>query len=171
MSYYFSIIGTKDNPLFELEFGTSKQGGDGVARFNAEARNMNPFIVHSSLDIVDELQWLNNQMYGPPPPRFHFLAFIFKKERTIEREKEKEEENGTNFPKQVSQTHRPLRLFAHLRLPNPNLHPLPPPAPPPPPKHLAHLPADSHLLLPLRTLYLYPTILTTPILVRDHIQQ
>lgn len=24
---------------------------------------MNPFIVHSSLDIVDELQWLNNQMY------------------------------------------------------------------------------------------------------------
>ena len=62
MSYYFCIIGTRDNPLFELEFGTSKQGGDGVARFSAEARQMNPFIVHSSLDIVDEAQWLNNQM-------------------------------------------------------------------------------------------------------------
>lgn len=62
MSYYFCIVGTKDNPLFELEFGTSKQGGDGVARFSAEARRMNPFIVHSSLDIVDEMQWYSNQM-------------------------------------------------------------------------------------------------------------
>ena len=63
MSYYFCIVGTRDNPLFELEFGTSKQGGDGVARFSAEARHMNPFIIHSSLDIVDEVQWLNTQMY------------------------------------------------------------------------------------------------------------
>ncbi|KAL9106101.1 MAG: hypothetical protein Q9187_008607 [Circinaria calcarea] len=63
MSYYFCIIGSKDNPLFELEFGTSKQGGDGVARFPAEARRLNPFIVHASLDIVEEAQWLSNQMY------------------------------------------------------------------------------------------------------------
>ena len=62
MSYYFCIVGSKDNPLFELEFGTSKQGGDGVARFPAEARHLNQFIVHSSLDIVEEVQWLNNQM-------------------------------------------------------------------------------------------------------------
>ena len=63
MSYYFAIVGTKDNPLFELEFGTSKQGGDGVARFPAEARQLNPFIVHASLDIVEEVQWLNPQMF------------------------------------------------------------------------------------------------------------
>ncbi|MCJ1240752.1 TRAPP subunit [Varicellaria rhodocarpa] len=63
MSYYFCIIGTKDNPLFELEFGTFKQGGDGVARFPAEARRLNPFIVHASLDVVEEIQWLNSQMY------------------------------------------------------------------------------------------------------------
>ncbi|KAL2047385.1 hypothetical protein N7G274_001406 [Stereocaulon virgatum] len=63
MSYYFCIVGTQDQPLFELEFGTSKQGGDGVARFSQEARQMNPFIVHSSLDFVDELQWTNSQMY------------------------------------------------------------------------------------------------------------
>lgn len=62
MSYYFCIVGSKDNPLFELEFGTSKQGGDGVARFPAEARRLNPFIVHASLDIVEEVQWLNSQM-------------------------------------------------------------------------------------------------------------
>lgn len=63
MSYYFCIVGSKDNPLFEIEFGTSKQGGDGVARFSAEARQLNPFIVHASIDIVEEVQWLNNQMY------------------------------------------------------------------------------------------------------------
>ncbi|KAI1492071.1 Sedlin [Biscogniauxia mediterranea] len=63
MSYYFAIVGTQDNPLFEYEFGTSKQGGDGQARFAEQARHMNQFIVHSSLDIVEEVQWGNGQMY------------------------------------------------------------------------------------------------------------
>ncbi|KAF2155754.1 Sedlin [Myriangium duriaei CBS 260.36] len=63
MSYYFSIIGTRDSPLFEYEFGTSKAGGDGAARFREEARHMNQFIVHSSLDIVEEVQWGNNGLY------------------------------------------------------------------------------------------------------------
>ena len=63
MSYYFAIVGTQDNPLFEYEFGTAKQGGDGVARFAEQARHMNQFIVHSSLDIVEEVQWGNGQMY------------------------------------------------------------------------------------------------------------
>ncbi|TPX12092.1 uncharacterized protein E0L32_007207 [Thyridium curvatum] len=63
MSYYFAIIGTQDNPLFEYEFGTSKQGGDGLSRFSEQARHMNQFILHSSLDIVEEVQWTNGQMY------------------------------------------------------------------------------------------------------------
>lgn len=63
MSYYFTIIGTRDNPLFEHEFGTSKAGGDGISRFREEARHMNQFIVHSSLDIVEEVQWGNNALY------------------------------------------------------------------------------------------------------------
>jgi trafficking protein particle complex subunit 2 len=62
MSYYFAIIGTQDNPLFEHEFGTSKQGGDGQSRFAEQANHMNQFIVHSSLDIVEEVQWGNGQM-------------------------------------------------------------------------------------------------------------
>nr|POF18002.1 trafficking protein particle complex subunit 2 [Quercus suber] len=63
MSYYFSIIGTRDNPLFELDFGTSKIGGDGIARFRDEAKHMNQFIVHAALDMVEEQQWINKDLY------------------------------------------------------------------------------------------------------------
>jgi len=63
MSYYFAIIGTQDNPLFEHEFGTSKQGGDGMSRFSEQARHLNQFVLHSSLDIVEEVQWTTGQMY------------------------------------------------------------------------------------------------------------
>ncbi|KAL8774275.1 MAG: hypothetical protein Q9209_001026 [Squamulea sp. 1 TL-2023] len=63
MSYYFCIVNTRDQPTFELEFGTSKQGGDGVARFSQEARELNPFLIHASLDYVDDMQWYTNQMY------------------------------------------------------------------------------------------------------------
>lgn len=66
MSYYFAIIGTQDNPLFEYEFGTSKQGGDGQPRFNEQARHMNQFVVHSSLDIVEEVQWTKGDMLVSP---------------------------------------------------------------------------------------------------------
>ncbi|CAL3970780.1 hypothetical protein PZA11_007211 [Diplocarpon coronariae] len=71
MSYYFAIIGTQDNPIFEYDFGTSKQGGDGVARFAEQARHVNQFIVHSSLDIVEEVQWSNGQMYLKCIDRFY----------------------------------------------------------------------------------------------------
>lgn len=79
MSFYFAIIGTKDNPIYECEFGTSKSGGDGVARvsspipapggvlttvkFREEQRPMNQFILHSSLDIVEEVQWMQKELY------------------------------------------------------------------------------------------------------------
>ena len=68
MSYYFVIVSPTDKPLFDLTFGTSKAGGDGVARFrNGEtSRYMNQFIAHASLDIVEEVQWLNSNMSGTP---------------------------------------------------------------------------------------------------------
>jgi hypothetical protein len=68
MSYYFVIVSPTDKPLFDLTFGTSKASGDGVARFrNGEtSRYMNQFIVHASLDIVEEVQWLNPNMSGTP---------------------------------------------------------------------------------------------------------
>ncbi|KAH8673947.1 Sedlin [Xylariales sp. PMI_506] len=75
MSYYFVIIGTQDNPLFEHEFGTSKQGGDGQSRFSDESRHMNQFIVHSSLDIVEEVQWGTGQLYLKHVDKF-FNSYI-----------------------------------------------------------------------------------------------
>ena len=68
MSYYFAIIGTQDNPIFESEFGTSKQGGDGLPRFSDQSRHLNQFILHSSLDVVEEVQWNNGQLWAHPSP-------------------------------------------------------------------------------------------------------
>jgi len=62
MSYYLMIVGTQDNPLFEYEFGTSKQGGDGQSRFTDQTRPMCQFILHSSLDIIEEVQWASGQL-------------------------------------------------------------------------------------------------------------
>lgn len=68
MSYYFTILSPTDVPLFNIAFGTSKGGGDGIARFRFPdtAQYMNQFIIHSSLDIVEEAQWMNGNMYAPP---------------------------------------------------------------------------------------------------------
>ncbi|CAP68438.1 uncharacterized protein PODANS_7_2540 [Podospora anserina S mat+] len=63
MSYYFAILSPLDTPLFEHEFGTSKSGGDGHPRFTDQARHLNQFILHSSLDIVEELQWTQPGLY------------------------------------------------------------------------------------------------------------
>lgn len=65
MSYYFVIISPTDTPLFEYTFGSSKSGGTGQAHFrNGESsRYMNQFIVHASLDIVEEVQWLSPNMW------------------------------------------------------------------------------------------------------------
>lgn len=67
MSYYFTILSPTDVPLFNIAFGTSKSGGDGIARFRFPdtAQYMNQFIIHSSLDIVEEAQWMNGNMYIP----------------------------------------------------------------------------------------------------------
>ena len=64
MSYYFTILSPTDTPLFNIAFGTSKGGGDGIARFRfpETAQYMNQFIIHSSLDILEEAQWTNSGM-------------------------------------------------------------------------------------------------------------
>lgn len=71
MSFMLAIVGTKDNPLYQLEFGTSKSGGDGRAAFREDQRPMNQFILHSSLDIVEEIQWSAGIMYMKSIDKFN----------------------------------------------------------------------------------------------------
>lgn len=67
MSYTFTILSPRDVPLFTHEFGTSRSGGDGISRFTATERALNPFILHSSLDIVEEVQWGPSSSSGSAP--------------------------------------------------------------------------------------------------------
>ncbi|BDD63081.1 Trafficking protein particle complex subunit 2 [Monascus purpureus] len=83
MSYFFTILSPTDVPLFSIAFGTSKGGGDGIARFRfpEAAPYMNQFIIHSSLDIVEEAQWTSGALYLKhidtyPPASAYISAFL-----------------------------------------------------------------------------------------------
>jgi trafficking protein particle complex subunit 2 len=51
-NYSFVIVGKDDNPLYELDIGFSKKES-----------TPHMFILHSSLDIVEELVWKNTALY------------------------------------------------------------------------------------------------------------
>lgn len=58
MPQYFAIIGDHDRPLYEAEFTQGPQG------FVQEIKELNPFILHASLDIIEDLQWQQNAGTG-----------------------------------------------------------------------------------------------------------
>ncbi|KAK5782318.1 TRAPP subunit TRS20 PWA37_005322 [Arxiozyma heterogenica] len=51
MPQYFAIIGSNDRPLYETEF--HKDNKD----IPQSLKELNPFILHASLDIIEDLQW------------------------------------------------------------------------------------------------------------------
>lgn len=63
MSYYLAIIGPKDTPIYTLEFGTYRQGNDGLSKFPPEMKELSPFVLHSTLDIVEDVQWSTPALY------------------------------------------------------------------------------------------------------------
>lgn len=67
MSYTFTILSPTDTPLFTYDFGTSRSGGTGTPAFTPQERALNPFILHSSLDIVEEVQWGPSTSAGSAP--------------------------------------------------------------------------------------------------------
>lgn len=80
-TYYFTIIGTKDNPIYELEFSSFKtpSSAPGTSKFPNNIKEILPFISHSSLDIIEDNQWSNNQFHLGKVDSFYGLqvnAFI-----------------------------------------------------------------------------------------------
>lgn len=67
MSYTFTILSPLDVPLFTHDFGTSRSGGTGVANYPPAERALVPFILHSALDIVEEVQWGPSTSSGSAP--------------------------------------------------------------------------------------------------------
>ncbi|CCE86306.1 Piso0_004789 [Millerozyma farinosa CBS 7064] len=64
-SYYFVIIGTRDNPIYELEFSSFRSGVSGIqvpgkSQFSPSVKEILPFISHSALDIIEDAQWSTN---------------------------------------------------------------------------------------------------------------
>ncbi|EAZ63358.1 Transport protein particle 20 kDa subunit (TRAPP 20 kDa subunit) [Scheffersomyces stipitis CBS 6054] len=66
-SYYFSIIGTRDNPLYEVEFSSFKSSSSssstppGISQFTDSVKEILPFVSNSSLDLIEDAQWSTSQ--------------------------------------------------------------------------------------------------------------
>lgn len=63
MSYFLAIVGKDDRPLYELEFGSTRPSGDAQSHFPPSIRDLTPYIVHASLDVVDEVQWTTPNLF------------------------------------------------------------------------------------------------------------
>lgn len=77
-SYYFTIIGTQDNPLYELEFSSFKSspagGFSGQSQFSPKVKELLPFITNLSLDLVEDAQWGGSASYLGKIDSFYGLS-------------------------------------------------------------------------------------------------
>eukprot|EP01102_Stenamoeba_stenopodia_P015533 TRINITY_DN5307_c0_g1_i1.p1 TRINITY_DN5307_c0_g1~~TRINITY_DN5307_c0_g1_i1.p1 ORF type:complete len:138 (-),score=36.17 TRINITY_DN5307_c0_g1_i1:76-489(-) len=53
-NFYFIIVGKNDNPIYQTEHYLQKK---------ENTAQLAQFIIHSSLDVVDEIVWKNSAMY------------------------------------------------------------------------------------------------------------
>lgn len=80
MSYYFVIVGTRDNPLYEVQLTSSKTAapaplppnvvsaaslfatGGAPGYGNKNSRHVMQMVAHASLDVLEEVQWTTGTM-------------------------------------------------------------------------------------------------------------
>jgi hypothetical protein len=78
MSYYFVILGSTNEPLYELDIGTYRQNGDGSVNFIKEIKELKQFIANASLDILENLQFKSNQIFFKNIDSFYgYSNYIF----------------------------------------------------------------------------------------------
>ncbi|SGZ48916.1 CIC11C00000000030 [Sungouiella intermedia] len=81
-SYYFAIIGTRDNPIYELELSSFKSSAKivpGESQFSPKIKELLPFITNSSLDLIEDAQWTTGSFHLGKVDAFYGLqvsAFI-----------------------------------------------------------------------------------------------
>ncbi|ORX52218.1 hypothetical protein BCR36DRAFT_582719 [Piromyces finnis] len=62
-TYYFVIVGTKDNPIYEAEFTPQVNELNDGSPMKEDQKHLSQFIIHTALDIVDELMWCYKESY------------------------------------------------------------------------------------------------------------
>lgn len=65
---YFVIVGTNDAPIFEMETKSDNSVfknpiSDYLRCLQKEENHLNQFMVHSALDLVDDIMWTTNNSY------------------------------------------------------------------------------------------------------------
>lgn len=63
MSYYFTILGSNNRPLYELDIGTYKHSHNGKTNFPPEIDELKQLISNASLDVLESMQFTKNQIF------------------------------------------------------------------------------------------------------------
>jgi len=71
MSCFFTMVGPNDSPLYELEVNSTRAGGDGQSHFPPNIKELDSYIVHASLDVVDEVQWTTPSLFLKTVDKFY----------------------------------------------------------------------------------------------------
>ena len=78
MSYYFVILGSTNDPIYELDIGTYKQNKDGKTNLPPEINQLKQFIANAALDILESVQFKSKQHFFSNIDAFYgYATYIY----------------------------------------------------------------------------------------------